>query len=170
MSRTEPLMTIPVGVVIERRRAKSAWADFVWRPVAVLPGVPDALPWTALGGTPECMNFYAGESEIELYRADTSGYRDNLATNKPQLWVALRPTGAEPPYEIAAITAEPSEGEAFNETATNLVEAMPMPDSIRSAIAAFVAKHNFEHPFVKRQRDRTDPEAMARRTPIKDRP
>jgi hypothetical protein len=170
MSRAEPLMTIPVGVVIERRKAKSAWADFVWRPVAVLPGIPDASPWTTLGGTPECMNFYAGASEIELYRADTAGYRDNLATGTPQLWVALRPTGAEPPYGIVAITAEPSEGEAFNETATNLVEAMPMPGSIRSAVAAFVAKHHLERPFVKRQRDRADPEAMARRSPIKDRP
>jgi hypothetical protein len=170
MSRAEPLMTIPVGVVIERRKAKSAWADFVWRPVAVLPGIPDASPWTTLGGTPECMNFYAGASEIELYRADTAGYRDNLATGTPQLWVALRPTGAEPPYGIVAITAEPSEGEAFNETATNLVEAMPMPGSIRSAVAAFVAKHHLERPFVKRQRDRADPEAMARRSPINDRP
>jgi hypothetical protein len=170
MSCTEPLTTIRVGVVIERRKAKSAWADFLWRPVAVLSGVPDASPWTALNGTAECMNFYAGASEIELYRADTPGYRDNLATGAPQLWVALRPTGAEPPYEIAAITAEPSQGEAFNETATNLVEAMPMPASIRSAVVAFVAQYHFEHPFVKRQRDRADPEALARPTPVKDRP
>jgi hypothetical protein len=81
----------------------------------------------------------------------------------------LRPTGGEPPYEIAAITAEPSEGEAFNETTTDLVEAVPMPESVRATIAAFVAEHLVEHAFVKRQRDRADPEAMARRAPVKDR-
>ena len=56
------------------------WVDFVWRPVAVLPGVPDAAPWTALDGDAERTNFYGGAAEIELYRSDTSGYRDNLAT------------------------------------------------------------------------------------------
>ena len=83
--------------------------------------------------------------------------------------MALRPTGAEPPYEIAAVTAEPSEGEAFTESATNLVEAVPMPEPVRAAIAEFVAEHHVEHPFVKRKRDRANPEAMARRTPSKDR-
>ena len=169
MSHAEPLMTIRVGVVIERRKATSAWAEFVWRPVAVLPGVPEAAPWTVLDDTPDCMNFYIGASEIELCRSAASGYRDNLANGTPLLWVALQPTGAEPPYELAAITAEPSEGEAFNETATSLVEALPMPESIQAVVAAFVAEHHFEHPFVKRQRDRADPETMARRRPIKDR-
>ena len=31
------LVRIPVGVVVERRKAMSQWADFVWQPVAVLP-------------------------------------------------------------------------------------------------------------------------------------
>ncbi len=43
-----PLMRIPVGVVVERRKAKSQWIDHVWRPVAVLDGVPEAAPWTLL--------------------------------------------------------------------------------------------------------------------------
>ena len=114
VSRAPPLVRIPVGVVIERRKAKSPWVDFVWRPVAVLPGVPDAAPWTALDGDADRTNFYGGAAEIELYRSDTSGYRDNLATGAALLWVVLRPTGLEPPYEIAAVTAEPSEGEALH--------------------------------------------------------
>jgi hypothetical protein len=169
LSRAQPLASIPVGVVVERRKAKSQWADFVWRPVAVLPGVPDAAPWTALDGDIDRMNFYGGDAEIELYRSDASGYRDNLATGAALLWVALRPTGHEPPYEIAAVTAEPSEGEAYTESATDIVETVPMPEPVRAAIAEFVAEHHIEHPFVRRKRDRADPEAMARRTPSKDR-
>ncbi len=46
MSQAAPLLRIPVGVVVERRKAFSPWADFIWRPVAVLEGVPDAAPWT----------------------------------------------------------------------------------------------------------------------------
>jgi Protein of unknown function (DUF3305) len=169
LSRAQPLASIPVGVVVERRKAKSQWADFVWRPVAVLPGVPVAAPWTALDGDIDRMNFYGGDAEIELYRSDASGYRDNLATGAALLWVALRPTGHEPPYEIAAVTAEPSEGEAYTESATDIVETVPMPEPVRAAIAEFVAEHHIEHPFVRRKRDRADPEAMARRTPSKDR-
>jgi len=48
MSRPAPLASTVVGVVIERRKAKSQWVDYVWRPVAALPGVPEAQPWTAL--------------------------------------------------------------------------------------------------------------------------
>jgi len=161
MSRVEPLVTIPVGVVIERRRSNSPWVDFVWHPIAVLPGVPDAAPWTALDGDAERANFYGGAATIALHRSDTSGYRDNLASGAALLWVVLRPTGHEPPYEIAAVTADPGEGEALTASATDVVETVPMPEPVRAALADFVARHHVEHRFVKRERDRADPEAMA---------
>ena len=161
MSRIEPLVTIPVGVVIERRRSSSPWADFIWRPIAVLPGIPDAAPWTALDGDANRMNFYGGAAAIALHRSDASGYCENLASGAALLWVVLRPTGLEPPYEIAAVTADPGEGEAFTESATDLVETVPMPEAVRATLADFVARHHAEHPFVRRERDRADPEAMA---------
>jgi hypothetical protein len=164
MSRIPPLVSIPVGVVIERRKAKSQWVDFVWRPVAVLPGIPEAAPGAVLDADAERTNFYAGAATIDLYRSDSAGYRANLTTGVPLLWVILRPTGREPPYEIAAVTAEPSEGEAFTESSSNIVETVPMPQSVREIIADFIATHHVEDRFVKRKRDRADPEVMARRT------
>jgi uncharacterized protein DUF3305 len=169
MSRVEPLARIAVGVVAERRKAKNPWADFIWRPVAALPGVPDAAPWTELEGDAEFTNVYVGAAEIELFRSEVGTYRDNLATGSPQLWIVLRPTESEPPYEAVAVTADPSEGEAFTASPSDLVEAVPMPEPVVAAIAEFIAEHHVEHQFVKRQRDRADPEAMARRTPTKDR-
>ena len=169
MSRVAPLLRIPVGVVVERRKATSPWIDYVWRPVAVLPGVPEAAPWTALDGDAVRTNFYGGAAVIELYRSDTAGYRDNLATGAAQLWVALRPTGGDPPFAVAAVTADPSEGEGFCESTTDVIESVPMPEPVRAVIADFVAAHHVEHPFVKRTRDRADPEAMARQPPGKDR-
>ena len=169
MSLIEPLVRIPVGVVVERRKAQSPWVDFVWRPVAVLPGVPDAAPWTVLDSDADRMTFYGGAAEIELYRSDVPAYCANLATDAALLWVVLRPTGLEPPYEIAAVTAEPGEGESFTEGATNLVETVPMPESVYAIISDFVAAHHVERPFVKRRLDRAHPEAMARPAPLKDR-
>ena len=165
LSRPVALVAIPVGVVVERRKATSPWIDHVWRPVAVLAGVPDAAPWTALEAEEDRATFYAGPASVGLYRSDTTGYRDNLASGAPGLWVALRPTGVEPPYEIFAVTADPSEGEAMTEAGNDMVEQVAMPDSIREAVAAFVAEHHVERTFFKRKRDRADPEALARRGP-----
>src|SRR5262249_39924778 len=59
---------IVVGIVVERRKAQSPWIDFTWKPVAALPGQPDALPWTTLAEEGETTTFYAGAAEITLYR------------------------------------------------------------------------------------------------------
>jgi uncharacterized protein DUF3305 len=166
MSAPGPLARTTVGIVVERRKAKSQWVDYVWRPIAALPGVPNAQPWTVLEGDDETTQFYAGSAELGLYRSDTTHYRDNLASGSPGLWVVLRPTGRAPPYEIAALTANPSEGEAFTETGADLVEPVPMPEPVREMIEAFIAEHHVEHAFSKRKQRRADPDALARRGPL----
>jgi uncharacterized protein DUF3305 len=164
------LATIAVGVVVERRKAQSAWIDFTWQPVTVLVGLPDASPWTVLSDDGDRAAFYAGGAEIALYRTETTNYRDNLASGTPRLWIALRPTGVDPPYDIVAVTADPAEGEALTEAGSDLVESVPMPEPVRALIEAFVAEHHVERPFFKRKRDRADPQALARRGPMqKDR-
>jgi hypothetical protein len=100
-----------------------------------------------------------------LHPTETSAYRDNLATGAPSLWVVLRPTESEPPYELAAVTADPSEGEAMTEAGNNIVEPVPMPDAMRATIEAFVSEHHVDHVFEKRRRDRANTESLARRVP-----
>jgi len=165
MRSVEPLQRIPVGVVVERRKAKSRWADFLWCPVAVLGGIPAAPPWTQLAADGDAATFYAGAAEIELYRSESDNYRGNLATEAPLVWVALQATGGEPPYAIAGVTVDPAEGESFTEAGELIVASVAMPDTLRETLAAFVAEHAGGHRFEKRQRDRADPEALARRGP-----
>ena len=90
---------------------------------------------------------------IELHRTETTNYRDNLASAAPALWVVMRPTASDPPYELLAVTADPAEGEAFTDAGSNLVEAVPMPPDIVEIVGRFIARHHVERPFVKRQRD-----------------
>jgi hypothetical protein len=71
------------------------------------------------------------------------------------LWVVLRPNGDEPPCEVVAVTADPSEGEAFTEPGCDVVETVPMPPEIAAVIAQFVAEHHVERVFEKRKRDKT---------------
>jgi len=165
VSPAMPAAHIPVGVVVERRRAKSQWVDYVWRPVAALPGLPDAPPWTVLEQGPDAAMIYAGASDVALYRSETAMYRDNLATGEPMLWIVLRPTDVDPPYELVTVTADPSEGEGYTAAGNDLVDAVPMPEPVRSAVEAFIAAHHVEQPFFKRKRDSADPDALARRTP-----
>jgi hypothetical protein len=165
VSRPEPLVRISVGVVIERRKAASEWVDFVWRPVAALSGVPDAEPWTVLDQNADVTTFYAGAAEVALFGSGTAFYKENLAGGQPLLWIVLRPTAVEPPFEVLTVTADPAEGEAFTQAGDDLVEPVPMPDRVREAIASFVTKHHVDTAFIKRKRDQPDPEALARRTP-----
>ena len=165
MSATQPLATIAVGVIVERSKASSPWIDYLWRPVAVLAGQPETAPWTRLAEDGERTTFYAGPALVELHRTETTNYRDNLSTGAPALWVVLRETGAEPPYGLFLVTADPAEGEAMTEAGNDIVESVPMPDPVRDQIAAFVAEHHVEQVFVKRKRDRANTESLGRRPP-----
>jgi len=158
-----PLLRIPVGVVVERRKADSPWTDFVWRGIGVLPDEPELPPWTELREQDGATLFYAGSATVDLYRSETALYRDNLATGAPTIWVVLSPSEGPWPYAVSAVTADPGEGEAFTDAGANLVEAVPMPEALLEAIENFVAEHHVEREFVKRERRRADPEALARR-------
>jgi hypothetical protein len=165
MSAAPPFTRIAVGVVVERRKAASPWSDFVWRPIAVLPGLPDAISWTPLGQDGDAVTYYAGPAEIALYRTETGNYRQNLESGAPAVWIVLQATGGNPPFEIVAVTADPAEGEALTEPGQAIVEAVTMPEPVCDAVARFIAAHPAAPPFTKRKRDRADPDLLARRGP-----
>ena len=73
-----------------------------------------------------------------------------------------RETGAEPPYALLLVTADPA-GRGHDGGRQHIVEPVPMPEPVRDAIAAFVAEHHVDEVFVKRKRDRADPESLGRR-------
>ncbi len=160
--KSTALACITVGVVVERRKAISAWVDFLWRPVSVFVGSPSAAPWTPLAAEAETTLFFAGEAVIELHRTETINYRDNLASGAPALWVVLQPVASERPYEILAVTADPAEGEALTDAGNNLVEAVPMPPEIAEVVVRFIAEHHVERPFLKRQRRPAEPTLAGR--------
>ena len=159
--RSTALARIVVGVVVERRKARSPWLDFLWRPVSVLAGTPSAVPWTRIGEEGSAAIFYAGEAAIELHRTETANYRQNLASGTPMLWVVLRPrlaNSASAAFDILTVTADPSEGEALTDAGNDLVATVPMPVSIIETIDGFIAEHHVERPFQKRKRDRGEPQ------------
>jgi hypothetical protein len=151
------LERLRVGVVVERRKAVSSWADFLYRPVLVLDGVPAAAPWTPISAEGEITTFYAGDAVIELHRTETANYRDNLASGAPLLWVILRQGTGEVGLDLLFVTADPAEGEALTGAGNDLVESVPMPDSIRQIVVNFIAEHHVEQSFFKRERSKSRP-------------
>jgi hypothetical protein len=150
--------TAQVGVVVERRALKNPWVDHAWMPVGVLVGAPAAAPWTALHETATVTSYYAGTAEIEFFGTDTTMYRENLRSEQPSLWVSLRRTDVPPGVLLQLVTADPADAEALTEAGTDIIEAVPMPVEIQRQLAAFVEVHHVERPFVKRKRDRANPE------------
>jgi hypothetical protein len=158
---------IAVGVVLEKRPARTPWQDVIWEANAILPEPPAAEAGAALGGA----LVYGGEAAIELHAADTAYYRDNLTSGAPQIWVVLRPSDGVAVPEVARVTCDPNEGEGYAGSGWDIVNVVPMPGPIAAALADFVAEHHVEQSFVKRKRDKADPEALAlgRRGPERDR-
>ena len=150
-------LRIPVGVVVERHRARSEWLDAIYRPASILTGVPAAAPWTIIDSSEDVTRFYAGDAVVELFRTDTAQYQQNLASGAPTLWVVLRPAATETPFALLFVTADPAEGEALTGAGNDLVEPVPMPPAMIETIAAFITEHPPDRSFYKRERDRSLP-------------
>lgn len=160
-------VTVPVGVVVERRRGVTPWADWVWRPCSVLLDLPDAEPWTLLRDEGEAALFYAGAADLTLYPTDTDNYRHTLQQDPPRLWAVLRPSESAPQgWRLQAVTVDAGEAEMYGGSAADMMEALPLPAPLVALLRDYVARHHKDRGFHKRRRDRADPEAMARRNPM----
>jgi len=166
-----PTTKIEVGVVLERRPARSPWLDVIWEARGILPAPAAAEPGAPLGRAGEGELVYGGAATLELHTSDTAYYRDNLASGAPQVWVVLRAQAGDGLPEIAKATCDPNEGEGYAGAGWDIVNVAPMPAAIAAILEAFVAAHHVEQAFVKRKRDRADPEALAvgARGPERDR-
>lgn len=157
----ERSVRIELGVVVERRRSRSPWQEWIWRPVSVICGAPSlgsagalATEWRELVRGDGWTHYHAANLTLELHRAETEAYRINLAQKPPRVFVVLRPA-TEPgpyPYRPLLITASPLEAEGYLESGDEIVEGVAMPEAVIAWLWAFVKRHHVEQPFVKRKR------------------
>ena len=87
-----PLVSIPVGVVVERRKADEP-VDRLRLAAGRGAGrrAGRRAPWTVLRDDGDAHDVLCRHRpSIELHRTETANYRDNLATGAPSLWVVLR--------------------------------------------------------------------------------
>ena len=143
-----PLARIPVGVVVTRHKAASVDRLHL-EPVAVLHGVRRRSPG-------QCYATKARRPR-SMPEAPTSSFiaRRRLLSRQSRVRHAVALGHHVEHGRRSALSARrrdrrSAEGEGFTETGANLVEQVPMLESIQEIVAAFVAEHHVERPFFKR--------------------
>jgi hypothetical protein len=82
--------SFPIAVIMQRRPAKSRWADVVWEPLSVLIGYPtEAAPKRLLeeGGVAQWL--HPGFTLL-LHRDEAEGYYLNVSSGSPRVFVLWR--------------------------------------------------------------------------------
>ena len=150
-------VTLPVGIVVERRPSAHPWADEVWSPVDVLPNAPPAR-WLEVarqsrdGG--EVVRYHAATLPLTLHRRETEALVENLALPVPVVFAVLEPGEGDWPWEPHVVTASPFEAQDHDDAGDAVLAKIPMPEALLALVQAFVAEHHREAPFHKRKRDR----------------
>jgi hypothetical protein len=153
MSQSATDTTRELGVVLARRSLDNPWIDHVWVAQTVLYPAPEVAPGALLSQEAVLTLVYAGPATVELFVSETGNYRDNLLSGAPSLWVAARSRSDGGTPEFVRVTADPTEGEAYFESGSDIVAALPMPEELNSWISAFVDAWHVERVFLKRKRD-----------------
>ena len=159
-------ISIPVGVVVERRPGVTPWAEWAWRAVEVLEDAPVLPPWTLMREEAGRSLFFAGNAEVALHPTDTDNYKHNLDSSSPSIWVVLRPVEAAPGFALQRVTVDAGEAHLYADSGSDLMEAVPLPPGIHAALEAFVAEHHRDRGFHKRKRDKPELEGLGRRSRV----
>ena len=162
-SRTENWKReLQVGAVVRRTPGVTRWARDVWKPVAVVPGAPEAF-WKEMVREGEVIDYHAGTVAMELFRADVEGYLVSLNMAVPSIWIIMdRDQSGESPsgWFVSAITASAFDAQDSLDSGESIVEAVPIPESMAAWIKDFIDMHYIEEPFKKRQRNKHDIEGI----------
>ena len=165
--------SLPLGVVVERRKIDNPWQDYTWRPVAVIPGAAPrdpCGPWLELGQGEDWVHFHAGTLDLALFRKETEGYRLNLSQDPPRLFVCLRSgEDMDCAHEFAPflVTACPYEAQDYLDSGEEIVESVIMPEGVIAFVQAYIDRHHVDEPFYKRKRKgpKKPDESFVRRSP-----
>lgn len=155
-------ITLPLGVVMERRRIDHPWKDYRWSVVSVFPGAEPCDPkgaWPRLRSDEDSVSYHAGTLPLGLHATESGGYKLNLAQKPPRIWVVLRPfEDSEGDRELVPfhVSACPTEAQDYLD-GDEQVDVIAMPDPVADLIRSFVDEHHVDRVFVKRKRKRYVP-------------
>ena len=146
--------TMKIGVVIERRESDNQWIDHTWQVVSLIPGAAEVDQTNEIGRGQGWVQFHAATLPLELFRKETEGYKYNLSLDQPSVFVVLRDDDDDGSNEIIPFMATvcPYEAQDYMDSSEEMVQSVPMPDTVASWLAEFVETNHVYEPFKKRKR------------------
>lgn len=164
--------TIPVGLVLERRKIDNPWQNYRWSAVSVIVGAPDVGEWTLLEQGLDFERYHAATLPLTLYRKETESYKVNLS-GQPSVYVVLRNNDdPDSPYEVYPFlaTASAYEAQDYLDSGEETVESVPMPEGLIAWVQDFCDTHHEDEVFIKRKRSdhRHEQEKFARQPRVDD--
>jgi hypothetical protein len=163
-------VTIPLGIVVEKRKSTHPWGDWIWRPVAVFMNAAAGVSWAEMIRGDDFVRYHAATLPLKLHRADTEALRLNLMLDEPELYVVLQESedrASAFPYKPHVVTASSYDSQDYDDASGSMVGKVAMPEPVAALIQAFVEQHHVEEEFQKRQRDKLDAvEQKFGKTPI----
>ena len=157
-------LTVVVGVIAEKRKPMSRWADEYWIPVGVMMPAGHLAEGDVMVSDEGVTRYYMGLCELTCHAAETEAYVHNFESAAPALYVVLRRDheGAHPlPWFVQTVTASPYLAQDHEDSAEDIVERIVMPADIEAAIREFIDRYHKEEPFRKRKRGPAKPEKPA---------
>ena len=156
MSVISPLLTIPVGVLVERSKGAGPWSEFIWRARRRVARMqPEMAPWTrAARSRARPMLFYAGSADGRSLPLRDGALSRQSRDRQPQHLGCAQPCRGRLALRAgSAVTADPAEGEAFTERGRqSRRNRRRCRRCCARRLKAFVAEHHVEREFVKRKR------------------
>jgi hypothetical protein len=159
-----PQLTMPMGVILERRSSENQWIDFEWSVTSVLPGAAEIVDWIRLSsGSDEngdWVQYHAATLPLEIHRKETEGYKYNLSLQQPSVFIILRESDEEDDdHEMYPflVTVCPYEAQDYLDSGAEIVDNVPMPEPVMGWLANYIEHHHVDEPFKKRKRKAFDP-------------
>ena len=148
-------LLIPVGVLAEKRRPSSQWAQDYWIPTAVIEGHLNHHEGDLLYEADGVKRYFLGYSEIYCHASETEAYIHNFESTVPAIYVILRKDDENlHPLDwfVHCVTVSPYLAQDFSDSDEDIVERVSMPLDIAKQLMAFIDEHHVEEVFKKRKR------------------
>ena len=130
--------SLSIAVVMQRRAARSRWAEYVWEPWSVLTGHGDEHAPRLLVERPGLTQWLHPGFALVLHRDELEGYYMNVSAPEPRVFVLWRMEGESGlPLEV---TASADEGARWLDGGHS-VDGVAMPREIYAWVGEYVEKN-----------------------------
>ena len=155
---------MPVRVILKRKVSKNRWVKYNWSVLDVLPGSGnnDSSIRPLLDESQgQEYDLFKVETEIDLHRAESEAYVENLGSTDPSIYVVLSPDAPDDDPTKYGITLDsvclsPYRIQDYEDIGEDIIEKFRLDGPIAYFLEDFVKNHFKYEKFIKRKRDKKD--------------